>query len=196
MSARRRRPGIAAALAGAVTAALLLGMPAAHADVTSPDDLPDPTPEQLAASVHVWEVNNVHQWSVEGSVGAVETVVSEADKTTISLATDILFTPNSWELPATADARIAELVADIPDGAAVQVNGHTDSTPTGEDFDNQELSTRRAQAVADVIAAARGDLDLQVEGLADTEPAMAEDPEDPSTYAANRRVEIIYQQSG
>lgn len=200
MSAPTTRPGLAALRPGivavAAAAALLLSVPAARADVTSPDDLPDPTPDQLARSVHAWEVNNVHQWSIDGAVGELETVVNEGEKTTISLATDILFTPNSWELPGAADERIADLVDEIPDGAQVQVDGHTDSTPTGEDFDNQQLSTRRAQAVADVISGARADLDLQVEGLADSEPAEAEDPEDPATYAANRRVEIIYEQAG
>src|SRR5699024_12595346 len=79
---------------------------------------------------------------------------------------------------------------DVPDGAAVSVSGHTDSVIGA--VDNQELSENRAEAVAEVIEAARDDLDLQVAGFADTQPAETEDPEDPSTFAANRRVDIVY----
>lgn len=186
------RRGLVGVFAGAL---VLVGAPAALADVSSPDDLPDPTPDQLAGSVQVWEVNGVQQWSTEGAVRSLETVESEGEETTISLSTDILFTPNSWELPGTAPARIEELVGDIADGAQVTVTGHTDSTPTDADFDNQELSENRAAAVADVLREVRGDLELQVEGLADSEPVEHEDPEDPSTFAANRRVEIVYQGS-
>ncbi|GAA1188612.1 OmpA family protein [Nesterenkonia xinjiangensis] len=110
----------------------------------------------------------------------------------ISLSTDILFRINSWELPDGAGARIAELVAEIPDGAEVQVTGHTDSVPTGEDFDNQVLSENRAEAVAEVLEQERPDLELHVAGRGDTEPAVTEDEEDPATFAANRRVEITY----
>lgn len=112
------------------------------------------------------------------------------------LQSDILFAVNSWELPESAAARIAELVEDIPEGASVQVGGHTDSVPVGpgHDFDNQELSQERAQAVADALAEVRSDLQLQVEGFGASDPAVAEDPDDSSTYAANRRVEIRYEQ--
>src|SRR5699024_7074518 len=155
--------------------------------------LPDPASDHRAGAVQVWEVNGVHQWGTDGAVPTLETLATEGNETTISLATDILFPPNSWELPDTASDRIDDLVADIPDDAQVQVRGHTDSTPTGKDFDNKELSTRRAEAVADVIAKVRSDLHLHVEGLGDSEPAETEKPDDPSTFAANRRVEIRYE---
>lgn len=116
----------------------------------------------------------------------------DAESNMISLSTDILFRVNSWELPESADDRIADLVEEIPDGASVRVVGHTDSAPTGEDFDNQELSENRAEAVADVLTRERPDLELDVTGLGDTEPAVTEDEGDEATFAANRRVEIIY----
>ncbi|WP_152187816.1 OmpA family protein [Georgenia satyanarayanai] len=113
--------------------------------------------------------------------------------TTISLSSDLLFPENSWELPSSGPGRIAGLVADVPDGATVQVTGHTDSQqPTGHDFDNQELSENRAEAVADALRSERPDLEFDVSGVGDSDPAVDEDPEDPSTYAANRRVEIAY----
>ncbi|GAB3842318.1 OmpA family protein [Nesterenkonia populi] len=114
------------------------------------------------------------------------------EQNVISLETDILFSPMEWELPGNAGARIADLVEEVPDGAAVDVHGHTDSNPVPDEYDfhNDELSENRAQAVADVLEDERPDLTLNVEGFGDSQPAEAEDPEDPSTFAANRRVEI------
>lgn len=99
-----------------------------------------------------------------------------------------------WELPDSASSAIAELTDEVPEGAVVDVHGHTDSNPVPEphDFDNQELSERRAEAVADVLEEERPDLELNVEGFGEDEPAVSEDEDDPSTFAANRRVEIRY----
>lgn len=112
----------------------------------------------------------------------------------IVLETDILFSAMEWEIPSGAGSTIAGLIEDVPEGATVQVHGHTDSNPVPEeyDFDNQVLSENRAEAVAEVLEQERSDLTLEVEGFGDSEPAVTEDPEDPSTYAANRRVEIRY----
>jgi len=117
--------------------------------------------------------------------------VEEADgETTITLATDILFTPDSSKLPTSASNKIESLLSKIPKGAEVKVNGHTDSVHGAKD--NKKLSSDRAEAVAAVLKKARSDLKTTVKGLADTQPAVREDPKDLSTYAANRRVEIIY----
>ena len=112
----------------------------------------------------------------------------------IVLETDILFAAMEWELPDAAGSKIGELVEEIPDGAAVDVHGHTDSNPVpeGHDFDNQVLSENRAEAVAEVLGDGRPDLELSVEGFGEDQPAVEEDEEDPSTFAANRRVEIRY----
>lgn len=120
--------------------------------------------------------------------------VDDEGELTITLSSDVLFAENSWELSAGTSSRIAELVADIPDGATVQVVGHTDSQdPVGQDFDNQELSENRADAVADALRSERPDLDLEVSGVGDSDPAVAERENDPDTYAANRRVDISYE---
>ncbi|MCM3659393.1 OmpA family protein [Georgenia satyanarayanai] len=163
-----------------VALAVLVAGPAGA--VSSPDDPPTPTARQLAQSVH--------QWDPSGSIRSVESVETDDGVTTITLATDILFASQSDEMPSSAAPRIAELLADVPDGAAVQVNGHTDSL-VGP-IPNGELSESRARAVADVVAAERPDLTIDVAGLADSEPAVRENPNEPSTYAANRRVEILY----
>ena len=125
------------------------------------------------------------------SLGSTE----PAEDQVIVLETDILFVSNAWDLPAGAATRIAELAAEVPDWATIQVGGHTDSRPVDRsryDFDNQQLSEHRAQAVADALAGARPDLTLEVEGFGDQDPAVAENPDDPSSFAANRRVELRY----
>lgn len=124
------------------------------------------------------------------SLGSAES----EEEDVIVLETDILFAAMEWELPDAASSKIGELVEEIPDGAAVDVHGHTDSNPVPEDydFDNQVLSKNRAEAVAEVLAEERPDLDLNVEGFGEDQPAVEEDEDDPSTFAANRRVEIRY----
>lgn len=188
-------PGVGALM---LTVAAALA-PAAPATLASPAELPDPTREQLSRSVHQWTRSAldaaVHQWTpghLQDSVRTLEQTREEEGATVIELATDILFEVNAWDIPGPAAERITELIAEIPEGAAVTITGHTDSTPTGEDFDNAELSQKRARAVADVVSTARPDLELEVSGAGDSDPAVTEDPEDPSTLAANRRVEITY----
>lgn len=66
--------------------------------------------------------------------------------------------------------------------------------PTDHELDNQQLSENRAQAVADALANTRTDLALDVDGFGDTQPAVTEDPDDPTTFAANRRVEIRFEE--
>lgn len=119
---------------------------------------------------------------------------SSEEEDVIVLETDILFSAMEWEIPAGVGNTLAGLVGEIPEDATVQVHGHTDSNPVPEeyDFDNQALSENRAEAVAEVLEEERPDLTLEVEGFGDSDPAVTEDPEDLSTYGANRRVEIRY----
>jgi outer membrane protein OmpA-like peptidoglycan-associated protein len=81
--------------------------------------------------------------------------------------------------------------ADTTEDAVVAVHGHTDSK--GEDVCNQQLSEDRARAVAEVISAARSDLELEIEGFGETRPVASNgtsDADDPEGRAKNRRVEI------
>lgn len=163
----------------------------AHAAFNSPDDLPEPTTEQLAKSVRVWNPEkSVRTWDLSNSVKPVEQVKSKAGKTTISLAADVLFEQDSSKMPASASIKLEKLVAKVPQGATVNVDGHTDSVK-GK-VDNQVLSTDRAKAVAKAIEKSRPDLELVVKGHGATQPAMRENPKEPDTFAANRRVEISY----
>lgn len=113
----------------------------------------------------------------------------------IVLEADILFASNAWDLSDGAAARIVELAAEIPEGATVQVGGHTDSLPVDRskyDFDNQQLSENRAQAVADALAAERPDLTLEVTGHGDAKPSAAGGGGHEASNAADRRVELRY----
>lgn len=186
--ARRR---LARLTAGSATLlALALVTPHAVAEVIS-DGPPEPgfevTEEVLSDSITRFDATE----SIT-SLGGTDT---DTEEDVIVLETDILFASNAWDLPAPAASGIVELAAEVPEGATVQVGGHTDSRPVDRsqyDFDNQQLSEHRAQAVADALAAERPDLTLEVEGFGDEQPAVSENPDDPSTYAANRRVELRY----
>lgn len=155
-----------------------------------PSEFPPVNSRTYEDSIGTYSLNGVLTYELNG-VEEMESTESDGDETTISLNTDILFEPDAWDIPDAAGDRIAELVNDIPQGAEVEVSGHTDSVIGA--VDNQVLSENRAKAVAAIISNARPDLVLEVAGYANTKPAEREDPEDPSTYAANRRVEIIYE---
>lgn len=190
------------ALAGGAVAALLAGvLPAAASGEEQRHDGPPEAPFEITGEILA---DSVDRFDPEATIRTYErdraieelgeTESEDEGEDVIVLETDILFTPNNWELPGGAGSRVVELVEEVPDGAEVAVHGHTDSTPVGpdHDFDNQQLSERRAQAVADVLAEERSDLELDVAGFGAEEPAVAEDEQDPSTFAANRRVEIRY----
>ncbi|MGO1664614.1 MAG: OmpA family protein [Micrococcaceae bacterium] len=172
---------------------LLLAGPAAADESLQPPELEFEITEKVLADSITQFSDSITQFSIEDSIESLgEAESSEED--VIVLQADILFVAMKADLPDSATSRIEKLVEEIPDGASVQVHGHTDSNPMPEDheYDNQSLSEARAQAVADALSSVRSDLELDVEGFGDTDPAVSENPDDPSTYAANRRVEIRY----
>ena len=186
--ARRR---LARLTAGSATLlALALVTPHAVAEVIS-DGPPEPgfevTEEVLSDSITRFDAAE----SIT-SLGGTDT---DTEEDVIVLETDILFASNAWELPAPAASKIVELAAEVPEGATVQVGGHTDSRPVDRsqyDFDNQQLSENRAQAVADALTAERPDLTLEVTGHGDAKPAAAGGGGDDAGNAADRRVELRY----
>lgn len=156
----------------------------------------EPSRSILADSVARYDVEaSVATYDREQSIDELGDGTEEDQEDVVVLEADILFSSHEWDLPANIGSRLAELVEDVPEGASVRVHGHTDSRPVDEsqyDFDNQELSENRAQAVANALAEERPDIDMTVEGFGDSQLAVTEDPDDPDTYAANRRVEIRY----
>lgn len=124
----------------------------------------------------------------------VDRQLVEGEETVVALASDILFAFDRAELPATARTRVEELLADVPEGGALQVHGHTDSL--ADDDYNQDLSERRARAVAEVVEAARPDLELEVAGFGEARPVAPNETggeDDPEGRALNRRVELRYE---
>lgn len=179
----RRTVGALTAVALSILATAAPARPAGSEDpspVTVPASFTDPTPQQVARSIQVWDPS--------GSVAALETESVEDGEVVVRLSSDILFAFGSSELPPAAPEQIGELLADAPEGAAVQVTGHTDDI--GSDASNQSLSEDRAQAVAGAIEATRPDLELTVAGRGESEPIAGND--DPEGRQQNRRVEIRF----
>lgn len=123
-----------------------------------------------------------------------ETTTTDEEETVITLSSDILFAFGEATIGESAEERVRELVADVPDGATVQVHGHTDSI-SGREF-NQTLSEERAETVAEIIREGRPDLELEVEGFGmdqPVEPNEKNGEDNPEGRALNRRVEIRYE---
>lgn len=133
----------------------------------------------------------VRPYDAESSVRQVEQVEQEQDQTSVTLASDILFTVDGSDLSDPARAAVGALVAQVPAGSTVTVDGHTDSVL--DDAHNQGLSERRAQSVAAAVAAARPDIVLDVHGYGESRLLVPEAGEDiADDRAQNRRVELRY----
>ena len=84
--------------------------------------------------------------------------------------------------------RLAHALKDNPN-TRVKIEGYTDSV--GSDSYNQELSQRRAQAVADALQSRGVPADrYQIEGLGKEFPVATNDT--PAGRQQNRRVEIVF----
>lgn len=120
-----------------------------------------------------------------GSRIELEQTIEEREHRTVRLTSDLLFAFDSADLTEAARGAVADLAAGIPDGAAVTVDGHTDSI--GDGSYNDDLSRRRADAVAAVLAETRPGLGLTVTGHGERELLVKEGEGD---QAPNRRVEV------
>lgn len=203
MSRRTTRPAVAGACAAALAVGLLAGAPVAVADeaqdgfvpgtdLLTLDDLGGaPNRESLDRATTRFDPGQATTFSLEGAVTSLEYVEVEEDEVVVTLGTDVLFDVGSADLSATAVERVQEIAEDLPDAVTADVVGHTDSV--GEDADNLDLSQRRAQAVADAVAAVRTDVTLDVQGRGETELKVAESGDDVADdRAQNRRVELRY----
>ncbi len=182
----------------ALSAALLL-VPVSSAAVADRQDVLDQLPDSAySASITPLENSLIavgrNVTALDRNVVEIDRQTTAGEETVISLASDILFDSNEATVPKRASDKVAELVADILDGAAVDVFGHTDSLDTDEY--NQDLSERRAEAVADILEDVRPDLELQVTGFGEMEPVEPNEQngeDNPEGRALNRRVEIRYE---
>lgn len=114
------------------------------------------------------------------------------DVVSVVVDSDVLFDVDSAVIGPGADEALDAVVAQLAlaaDGELVVV-GHTDDQ--GEEAANQELSERRARAVADRLAeiADLGRFDVRVEGRGESEPLTTEATEE--ARALNRRVTVEF----
>lgn len=117
--------------------------------------------------------------------------------TLVDLPGDVLFAFDGAEVTTAGRrtlAEVAELI-ELAEPPAVRVDGHTDSL--GDRAYNRDLSQRRAQSAAAVLADEHG-VDaglLEVRGFGEDQPAepntTADGEDNPEGRARNRRVEII-----
>ncbi|NUU18334.1 OmpA family protein [Cellulomonas humilata] len=163
----------------AVPVLVVVGMllPFAYVDRA---DAPEPSAEKIERSVSTY--------SLEGSVERVEPPKPTSAGVTLTIGSDVLFAYASAVVDESAQAAVAAQLDQIPAGAQVTVEGHTDSR--GGDAVNLPLSAARAEAVAAVLRAHRPDLVLAVVGKASSEPAVSETDE--QAMARNRRVELSW----
>lgn len=117
-------------------------------------------------------------------------VVNRGNYLQVVLPEGILFATNSAAVSGVAQQDLYAVARNLNQypNSRVEVVGHTDST--GSQALNQDLSTRRAQSVAGILAAAGvAQNRLAAVGVAATQPVASNDTA--AGRAQNRRVEIL-----
>lgn len=186
----------AAGAAAAVLLAFVLGSPGASAADEEPltvDTLPSLTDGEISGHIESVEIPDIEAIDVPEIETFEPEIRSSGEETVVSLNTDVLFRFGEAKLTASANDAVVDAVADVPDGVEVTIVGHTDSI--GSTSDNQKLSEKRAQAVADAVEAERDDLTLEVTGKGESdpvEPNKSGGKDNPDGREKNRRVEIRY----
>ena len=114
----------------------------------------------------------------------------EADQTSIDIAADVLFDVDEATLTGKAKQEIRAAARELKEATAsgtVTITGHTDSD--GADDHNQDLSERRAKAVAKEITPQLPDgVKATTAGKGETEPIASNDSD--AGKAKNRRVTV------
>ncbi|MFC7741075.1 OmpA family protein [Nocardiopsis composta] len=183
---RRRLLGPLQVMAATAIGATL-SAPAAHAaaPASSAEAVSTPQPEDTGSRTTGGEQGGEEEPGAP-QAGESENGLVERTRTLDGFGHD------SAELPEEAQADLDPVVQMIAGHAAagvpVVVTGHTDAT--GDPDYNQELSQRRAEAVAEQLRTRLGEAapPIQARGLGSAAPLQEADPED----AAQRRVEIAY----
>ncbi|MCL2848952.1 MAG: OmpA family protein [Micrococcales bacterium] len=194
----RRRALLASA--GAVVLAMCVGVVPASAKPDKNDldaalaDL-DVTPEMVVGSTFdIVAANATFDIKSQYSEFGFETTEIIDENTVVTLAADLLFEFGKYDLTDPARAALADSAKKIPQGAAVSVDGYTDSI-SGDDI-NIPLSQARAKTVADALGAARPDLVLTSTGHGSANPVAPNTDDDgsdnPVGRQLNRRVTLTY----
>jgi len=115
----------------------------------------------------------------------------QTDRGMVMTLSDVLFDTGKATLKAGATRDLDRLAHALKDNqnTRVKIEGYTDSV--GSDSYNQELSQRRAQAVADALQSRGVPADrYEIEGLGKEFPVATNDT--PAGRQQNRRVEIVF----
>lgn len=126
---------------------------------------------------------------LRASLGANATVVNTGNEIVVTMAQDILFATDSYTVRPDLQANLRAVAQNINNYpvSVVFVTGHTDST--GSDAYNQQLSLRRADAVAAVlITSGVPGGRVQSRGMGESQPVASNDTA--AGRAQNRRVVI------
>ena len=128
--------------------------------------------------------------------GSASTHTTDKD-VTVTLASDVTFDPDSYNLSDKADSQlqtVADQIAQYPDGGSLDIVGHTDDV--ADDAHNQKLSEDRAGAVKDRLGqlADLAKWKVSTTGKGESEPAVKDTTDE--ARAANRRVVITITPTG
>ncbi|MFF8265011.1 OmpA family protein [Streptomyces virginiae] len=200
------RTAAARLAACALTAACLttfLGLydaPAARAD-PSPSVSPEPPPVPVDPHAEVLELEKGAQLappvvvdilSVSGDLSGDSGREESKEDIKLTLQSEVLFAKDSAELSGPAGARIAEVAKEIRENSPrkVTIRGFTDNLGT---YDHgKTLSTERAEAVHELLAAQLGSsgITYDVAGKSEDDPVADNSTEE--GRKKNRRVEISF----
>lgn len=184
----------------ALTAALLSAAPAA-AQTSDNDVIDEPPPPgtDLAGFVHALEPRVVELepriHDLKPRVRDLRSEVTEGETTTVTISADVLFAFDSAKLTDAARRVVKDVAKQIARSQGeVSVVGHTDSI--GSDSYNLDLSQRRADSVATVLARRLAGRRIATEGRGESEPVAPNEvggQDNPAGRAQNRRVEISFE---
>ena len=176
----------------AVAAISLIAAPATASEHEVPA-----TPSEFELAESIRRLEPVVR-SLKPVVRSLSTERRKGDQRIVTISSDVLFEFDSAELTSNAERVVDELAQRIAETKGpVSVVGHTDSI--GADAYNQDLSERRASAVADALRAVIGsDRPLTVAGRGETQPVAPNEKngdDNPAGRALNRRVVVTFPRS-
>lgn len=188
------------ALAAAFLTAFLSLHPAAHAD-SSPNDLPEPSQALVDPHSEFLELRKgaklapsvvVDILSVSGDLSGDSAREESNHEIKLTLQSEVLFAKDSADLSGRADARIAEVAAEIKANGpqTVLVCGFTDNL--GTYAHGEILSTERAQAVHKALASKLGASGIAYEVVGRSEDDPIADNSTEEGRKKNRRVEVLF----
>lgn len=129
------------------------------------------------------------------TAGSGVEVSRQGDNVVLNMPSSVTFATDSAQISPAFQATLDQVASTISEysDTRVRIAGHTDST--GSDAYNQQLSERRAQAVANYLIG-RGVASSRIStvGHGETQPVASNDT--PEGRQANRRVEIVLSPTG